>query len=289
MAKLAASEAAHKAADRAMQILASAGYRRGSVVERLFRDVRATEIYQGTSEAQRMIIASWRPVARLAQRSKRLRPCEPEEPFSSGPDGAPCRSLHSRREFAKATGSGRSGRRRPAPAFAQAPAVRTGGVKPVVIASANGNRFKNGDARTGVELAFATMTAGGDVLDALIAGVNIVELDPADTSVGYGGLPNADGVVQLDACCMHGPRKRAGGVASLEGVKTPSRVAQQVMDDTDHHLLVGQGAQGFARNDGLHDRKRSEHRAVAPPVARVEAADGSRSLPRPGKTRAGVA
>jgi len=57
MAKLAASEAAHKAADRAMQILASAGYRRGSVVERLFRDVRATEIYQGTSEAQRMIIA----------------------------------------------------------------------------------------------------------------------------------------------------------------------------------------------------------------------------------------
>ena len=58
MAKLAASEAAHKAADQAMQILASAGYRRGSVVERLFRDVRATEIYQGTSEAQRMIIAN---------------------------------------------------------------------------------------------------------------------------------------------------------------------------------------------------------------------------------------
>ena len=58
MAKLAASEAAHKAADKAMQILASAGYRRGSVVERLFRDVRATEIYQGTSEAQRMIIAT---------------------------------------------------------------------------------------------------------------------------------------------------------------------------------------------------------------------------------------
>jgi alkylation response protein AidB-like acyl-CoA dehydrogenase len=58
MAKLSASEAAHKAADRAMQILASAGYRRGSVVERLFRDVRATEIYQGTSEAQRMIISA---------------------------------------------------------------------------------------------------------------------------------------------------------------------------------------------------------------------------------------
>ena len=156
----------------------------------------------------------------------------------------------SRREFAKATGVGAlvasAG-----PAFAQAPAVRTGGVKPVVIASANGNRFKNGGARTAVELAFATMTAGGDVLDALIAGVNVVELDPADTSVGYGGLPNAEGVVQLDACCMHGPRKRGGGVASLEGVKTPSKVAQQVMDVTDHHLLVGPGAQSFARNLGF--------------------------------------
>ena len=67
------------------------------------------------------------------------------------------------------------------------------------------------------------MTAGGDVLDALIAGVNIVELDPADTSVGYGGLPNADGVVQLDACCMHGPRKRAGGVAASRGSKRRPR------------------------------------------------------------------
>src|SRR5581483_10579838 len=90
-----------------------------------------------------------------------------------------------------------------------------------------------------------------DVLDALIAGVNIVELDPEDTSVGYGGLPNADGVVQLDSCCMHGPKKRAGGVACLEGVRTPSRVAQLVMDTTDHHLLVGKGAQDFARNMGF--------------------------------------
>ena len=65
MAKLAASEAAHKAADKAMQILASAGYRRGSVVERLFREVRATEIYQGTSEAQRMIIAAERSGERI--------------------------------------------------------------------------------------------------------------------------------------------------------------------------------------------------------------------------------
>jgi N4-(beta-N-acetylglucosaminyl)-L-asparaginase len=132
----------------------------------------------------------------------------------------------------------------------QAPAVVTRSVKPVVIASGNGNRFKNGGNATCVEEAFRQLTAGRDVLDALIAGVNIVELDPEDTSVGYGGLPNADGVVQLDACCMHGPKRRAGGVAALEGVRTPSLVAKAVMDHTDHHLLVGNGAQVFARNMG---------------------------------------
>jgi N4-(beta-N-acetylglucosaminyl)-L-asparaginase len=136
-------------------------------------------------------------------------------------------------------------------AFAQAPAVKTStGVKPVVISSANGNVYKNGGDVTCVQKAF-TMMQGADVLDALIAGVNIVELDPEDTSVGYGGLPNADGVVQLDSCCMHGPKKRAGGVASLEGVRTPSLVAQVVMEQTDHHLLVGKGAQDFARNMGF--------------------------------------
>jgi N4-(beta-N-acetylglucosaminyl)-L-asparaginase len=124
-------------------------------------------------------------------------------------------------------------------------------VTPVVIASANGNVHKNGGTMTCVEKAFSMMTAGTDVLEALIAGVNIVELDPADTSVGYGGLPNAEGVVQLDACCMHGPLKRAGGVAALEGVRTPSLVAYKVMQETDHHLIVGEGAQVFARNMGF--------------------------------------
>lgn len=124
-------------------------------------------------------------------------------------------------------------------------------VKPAVISSANGNVHKNGGTMTCVEKAFSMMTSGSDVLEALIAGVNIVELDPADTSVGYGGLPNADGVVQLDSCCMHGPLKRAGGVAALEGVKTPSLVAYKVMQETDHHLLVGPGAQLFARNMGF--------------------------------------
>jgi N4-(beta-N-acetylglucosaminyl)-L-asparaginase len=89
------------------------------------------------------------------------------------------------------------------------------------------------------------------VLDALIAGVNIVELDPADASVGFGGLPDADGVVTLDSCCMHGPKRRAGGVACLKGVRTPSLVAQAVADNTDHHLLVGEGARRFARNMGF--------------------------------------
>jgi N4-(beta-N-acetylglucosaminyl)-L-asparaginase len=89
------------------------------------------------------------------------------------------------------------------------------------------------------------------VLDALVAGVNIVELDPEDSSVGYGGIPNAEGVVQLDSCCMHGPKKRAGGVAAIEGVRTPAKVAQLVANETDHHLLVGQGAQDFARSMGF--------------------------------------
>src|SRR5438094_184115 len=130
--------------------------------------------------------------------------------------------------------------------------VIRGPAKPVVISSANGNRFKNGGTVTGVEKAFTMMTSdGSDVLDALIAGVNIVELDPLDDSVGYGGLPNAEGIVQLDSSCMHGPKKRAGAVAALEGVRTPSLVAKAVMEMTDHHLLVGPGAQHFAREMGF--------------------------------------
>jgi N4-(beta-N-acetylglucosaminyl)-L-asparaginase len=131
------------------------------------------------------------------------------------------------------------------------PNISQSGIKPLVIASSNGNRFKNGGDMTAVQKAFAMIAQGADVLDAVIAGANIVELDPLDDSVGYGGLPNADGVVQLDSCCMHGPRKRAGGVAALEGVRTPSLVAKAVMENTDHHLLVGKGAQEFARNMGF--------------------------------------
>ncbi|MED5462006.1 MAG: N(4)-(beta-N-acetylglucosaminyl)-L-asparaginase [Pseudomonadota bacterium] len=139
----------------------------------------------------------------------------------------------------------------PSAANAQAPSIRTSGSSPVVIASRNGITRKNGGDISCVETAFEKMAMGEVVLDALLAGVNIVELDPEDTSVGFGGLPNADGIVQLDSCCMHGPKKQAGGVAALEGVRTPSKVAVAVMQYTDHHLLVGKGAQNFARNLGF--------------------------------------
>jgi N4-(beta-N-acetylglucosaminyl)-L-asparaginase len=152
-----------------------------------------------------------------------------------------------RRSLLAAAGAGVA-----APAFAGFPnVILKGAATPVVIASSNGLTSKNGGKKSCVETAFEMMMKGDDVLDALIAGVNIVELDPNDTSVGYGGTPNADGVVQLDSCCMHGPLKRAGGVACLEGVRTPSKVARAVMDLTDHHLLVGAGAQAFARNLGF--------------------------------------
>ena len=137
------------------------------------------------------------------------------------------------------------------PRVGAATIIRQRAAKPIIVASSNGNYFKNGGTKTCIETAYEMMVRGTDVLDALIAGVNIDELDPTEQYVGYGGLPNAEGVVQLDASCMHGPKKRAGGVAALEVVRTPSLVAKAVMDLTDNHLLVGQGAQNFARNAGF--------------------------------------
>ena len=121
------------------------------------------------------------------------------------------------------------------------------------------------------------MTSGKDVLDALIAGVNIVELDPLDTSVGYGGLPNADGVVQLDSCCMHGPKKRAGGVACARG--RPHAVARGAEGDGRHRPSPDrrQGRADVRAQPRLQDRGRPQHRALARGVARVEAAHRSAS------------
>jgi N4-(beta-N-acetylglucosaminyl)-L-asparaginase len=115
--------------------------------------------------------------------------------------------------------------------------------RPVVVASENGLR--------GVKVAYDQIVAGADTLDAIIAGVNIQELDPEDQSVGLGGLPNEDGVVQLDASCMHGPTKRAGAVGCLEDIATPSLVAKAIMDYTDHIMLVGDDARTFAISMGF--------------------------------------
>ncbi len=123
--------------------------------------------------------------------------------------------------------------------------------RPMVISDASGIDYTNGGPQNAVEKAFEMIAGGADVLDAVVAGVNIPELDPTEAGIGYGGLPNERGVVQLDSCCMHGPRRQAGGVAALEGVRTPSLVAKSVMENTDHHLLAGQGAQDFARNMGF--------------------------------------
>lgn len=131
------------------------------------------------------------------------------------------------------------------------PWVRRLAVRPVVISDYSGFQFRNGGPENAVERAFRLITSGEDVLDALIAGVNIPELDPEETGIGYGALPNADGVVQLDASCMHGPKRRAGAVCAIEGVRTPSLVARAVADHTDHHLLAGKGAQEFARAMGF--------------------------------------
>ena len=116
---------------------------------------------------------------------------------------------------------------------------------PVVVSSANGLRA--------TEKAAAMIRSGADTLDAVIAGVNIVEEDPNDNSVGYGGLPNEDGVVELDSCVMHGPTCRAGAVAALRNIKTPSRVAKVVMERTDHVMIVGEGALRFARAHGFEE------------------------------------
>jgi len=112
-----------------------------------------------------------------------------------------------------------------------------------VVSSTNGLR--------GVARAWEMLQRGDDTLDAIIAGVNIQELDPEDDSVGLGGLPNEEGVVQLDASCMHGPTRRAGSVGCLEDIATPSLVAKAIMDYTDHIMLVGSNAKRFALEMGF--------------------------------------
>ena len=120
-----------------------------------------------------------------------------------------------------------------------------GNLKPIVIASANGTKA--------VDKAMEMIKTGADALDAVVTGVNIVEDDPKDDSVGYGGLPNEEGVVELDAAVMHGPSYRAGAVAALQNIKNPSKVARVVMERSDHVLIVGEGALRFAKAHGFKE------------------------------------
>lgn len=117
--------------------------------------------------------------------------------------------------------------------------------RPIVISSANGLRA--------VQQAWSVLQGGGDPLDAVISGVNIVEDDPDDVTVGYGGIPNEEGVVQLDASVMDGRTMKAGAVGALEGIKNPSKVARLVMDRTNRVFLVGPGALKFARAHGFKE------------------------------------
>lgn len=151
---------------------------------------------------------------------------------------------YSRRAFLKA-GAG-----------AGAAALVLGGVRAAAagLAAPGGPRaVSSGNGIRATAKAMEILEAGGDPLDAVIAGVNIVEDDPDDMSVGYGGLPNEDGIVELDASVMYGPTHSAGAVASLRNIKNPSKVARLVMERTDHVLLVGEGALKFARAHGFKE------------------------------------
>lgn len=151
-------------------------------------------------------------------------------------------SLVSRREFIKSgtkLGVGAVALNK----LANAQSTKKPGFRPIVIASGNGLRA--------VEKAMEIIKGGGSCLDAVIAGVNINEDDPEDMSVGYGGLPNEEGEVELDASVMHGPSCRAGAVGALKYIKNPSKVARVVMERSDHIFLVGEGALKFALAHGF--------------------------------------
>jgi N4-(beta-N-acetylglucosaminyl)-L-asparaginase len=155
---------------------------------------------------------------------------------------------NSRRRFLKAAAAAAAASAFPSSPFEEILSAQSPGAAPaadgyVLVTSGNG-----------VEAAKAARQAliqGYDPLDAAIVGVNVNELDPNDMSVGYGGIPNEEGVVQLDAAVMDGRTLRAGAVGALEGCKTPSKVAKLVMERTDRVFLVGAGARKFASAHGF--------------------------------------
>ncbi|MBL8725484.1 MAG: N(4)-(beta-N-acetylglucosaminyl)-L-asparaginase [Planctomycetes bacterium] len=143
-----------------------------------------------------------------------------------------------RRSFLATAAAGAAAGSLPAPTFA----IRRLRA-PVAVASGNGLQA--------VQIAVQRMGEGWRPVDAAVAGVSVVEDDPEDDSVGLGGLPNEEGVVELDACVMDGPSGLAGAVAALQNIKNPAQVALKVMRHTDHVLLVGEGALRFARAYGF--------------------------------------
>src|SRR2546429_1572956 len=134
------------------------------------------------------------------------------------------------------------------------PVAQAGGKRPIIVCAGNGYDYL-GDA-------YKFLSSGGDTLDAALRVVKGPEDDPKDDSVGLGGLPNEEGVVELDACCMHGPTRRAGAVGGVRNIKNVSLVAKAVMEHTGHVMLVGEGAErfavamGFPRENLLTERSR---------------------------------
>jgi len=128
---------------------------------------------------------------------------------------------------------------------AVAPVAAAQGKRPLIISSANGLHA--------LDKGMDVLKKGGDTLDAVIAAVTVVEDDPNDDSVGYGGLPNEEGEVELDASCMHGPTGRAGSVASVRRIKNVARLAKTVMEKTNHVMIVGDGARRFGVAEGFEE------------------------------------
>jgi N4-(beta-N-acetylglucosaminyl)-L-asparaginase len=133
---------------------------------------------------------------------------------------------------------------RPLPLTA-GPGAAPAAKRPLMISAANGLQALD----KGMDI----LKSGGDTLDAVVAAVTVVEDDPKDHSVGYGGLPNEEGVVELDACVMHGPTRRAGSVASVQRIKNVARLAKTVMERTNHVMIVGDGARRFAVDEGFEE------------------------------------